>query len=122
MMGAPLRYGLIGGLFFIVGLIVYLPASLVTGWVAGATDLRFDGVTGTALDGKAAYVSLPDGGINTPAKQFVTNHTVRPTSHDILQLRKTKFNNLHTHGDNHGFTGAGGKHASNEMLGSWLSL
>ena len=48
MMGARLRYGLIGAVFFVVGLIVYLPASLVTGWVAGATELRFDGVTGTA--------------------------------------------------------------------------
>ena len=80
MMGAPLRYGLIGGLFFVVGLIVYLPASLVTGWVTGATDLRFDGVTGTALDGKAAYVSLPDGGINNVA------WTIHPASLLLARL------------------------------------
>ncbi|WP_348761259.1 type II secretion system protein N [uncultured Salinisphaera sp.] len=62
-----LRYGLIGGLFFVIGLIIYLPASLVTGWVADDSELRFDGVTGTLLSGKAAYVALPAGGVDNVA-------------------------------------------------------
>ncbi|RJS91763.1 type II secretion system protein N [Salinisphaera sp. Q1T1-3] len=57
-------YGVIGLVFFLIGIVAYLPAAVVTGWLAGATPLRFNGVTGTVFNGEAAYVSLPDGGID----------------------------------------------------------
>lgn len=59
-----LRYTVVGLAFFLVGLVHYLPASIAVGWVATRTPLEFDGVTGSVFNGRAAYASLPEGGID----------------------------------------------------------
>ncbi|WP_424820113.1 type II secretion system protein N [Salinisphaera sp.] len=55
---------LVGVVAFVVGLVTYLPASLVAGWVANDTPVRLQGVSGTLLDGQAAYAALPHGALN----------------------------------------------------------
>lgn len=57
-------YIAVAAVFFVIGLVKYLPASIAVGWVAGSTPVTFDGVTGTLLHGEAAYASLPAGGVN----------------------------------------------------------
>ncbi|HET7315510.1 type II secretion system protein N [Salinisphaera sp.] len=58
------RFVVVGLVAFVVGLITYLPASLVAGWVAGDTPVRLAGVSGTLLNGRAAYASLPHGALD----------------------------------------------------------
>lgn len=57
-------YAAVGIVAFGIGLVTYLPASLVAGWVAGDTPARLAGVSGTMLDGEAAYASLPHGALD----------------------------------------------------------
>jgi len=45
-----------GVLAFAIGLVVYLPASVAIGWLGGVPGARLEGVTGTALEGRAARV------------------------------------------------------------------
>lgn len=51
-------------LAFMIGLVVFLPARVVAGWVESNTPVQMSGVTGTLFDGQASYVSLPDGGVD----------------------------------------------------------
>lgn len=57
-------YVAVGLIAFAIGLVYYLPASLAAGWVADDTPVRLDGVSGTLLDGRAAYASLPHGALD----------------------------------------------------------
>ncbi|KEZ79034.1 type II secretion system protein N [Salinisphaera hydrothermalis] len=59
-----MRFVIVGVVAFVVGLVTYLPASLVAGWVADDTPVHLQGVSGTLLDGQAAYASLPNGALN----------------------------------------------------------
>lgn len=59
-----MRFVLVGVAAFVVGLVTYLPAPLVAGWVASDTPMRLQGVSGTLLDGQAAYAALPHGALN----------------------------------------------------------
>lgn len=58
------RYVAVGLIAFVIGLVDYLPASLVAGWVTGDTAVQLEGVSGTLLDGQAAYASLPHGALD----------------------------------------------------------
>ncbi|WP_423820517.1 type II secretion system protein N [Salinisphaera sp. SPP-AMP-43] len=58
------RFAIAGGIAFVIGLVVYLPASLVAHWTTDGTPVQLQGVSGTLLDGQAAYVSLPDGALD----------------------------------------------------------
>lgn len=49
---------------FVIGLIDYLPASLAASWATDDTPVRLEGVSGTLLDGRAAYASLPHGALD----------------------------------------------------------
>lgn len=55
---------LLGLLALAVCVVTYLPAGLAAAWVEATTPLRLSGVSGTMLHGRAAYVSLPNGGID----------------------------------------------------------
>ncbi|WP_440848536.1 type II secretion system protein N [Salinisphaera sp. SWV1] len=59
-----MRFAAVGGVAFMIGLVTYLPASLVAGWVTGNTPVRLQGVSGTLLDGRAAYAVLPHGAVS----------------------------------------------------------
>lgn len=59
-----LRFVIVGLVAFLVGLITYLPATLVAGWVADKTPVKLAGVSGTLLNGQAAYASLPNGSLD----------------------------------------------------------
>lgn len=64
MNGRWLRFAVVGVAAFLIGLVVYLPASLVGHWATDGTPVQLQGVSGTLLDGQAAYVSLPDGALD----------------------------------------------------------
>jgi len=55
---------------FAVGLILYLPASVALGWIGGIPGARLDGVTGTALSGRAARVLVGGAAIEDVRWQF----------------------------------------------------
>lgn len=55
------RYVIVGLLAFAIGLVVYLPARVAAQWVGPAVPITLGGVTGTLLDGHAAYAAGPGG-------------------------------------------------------------
>lgn len=59
-----IRFVVVGVVAFVVGLVAYLPAALVAGRVADDTPVHMQGVSGTLLDGQAAYASLPHGALD----------------------------------------------------------
>jgi hypothetical protein len=62
-----LRYGLIGLITFIIGLVAFLPARVAAGWAEHMGPIAMGGVTGTLFDGRASYISGPDGAIKNVA-------------------------------------------------------
>lgn len=57
------RLVIIGLVAFAIGLVTFLPARVVAGWVQSSTPVKLGGVTGTLFHGEAGYASLPDGGL-----------------------------------------------------------
>ncbi|WP_353175768.1 MULTISPECIES: type II secretion system protein N [unclassified Salinisphaera] len=62
-----LRYGLIGLVAFVIGLLAFLPARVAAGWAEQMGPIAMGGVTGTLFAGRASYISGPDGAIENVA-------------------------------------------------------
>lgn len=61
MITRGVRYLIIGLVFFVIGLVAFLPAHVVAGWIESQPGLELGGVTGTLFAGHAAYASGPGG-------------------------------------------------------------
>lgn len=59
-----IRLIIVGVVAFAIGLVAFLPARVVAGWVQSSTPAKLEGVTGTLFHGQASYASLPGAGIN----------------------------------------------------------
>lgn len=65
-----LRYGAIGLVAFVIGLVAFLPARVAAGWAEQMGPISIGGVTGTVFDGRASYVSGPGGAIENLSWQL----------------------------------------------------
>ncbi|MBS63495.1 type II secretion system protein N [Salinisphaera sp.] len=65
-----LRYGLIGLVAFVIGLVAFLPARVAAGWAEQMGPISMGGVSGTLFDGRASYISGPDGAIENVSWQL----------------------------------------------------
>lgn len=58
-----LRYGAIGLVAFVIGLVAFLPARVAAGWAEQMAPVSLGGVTGTVFAGQASYASGPGGAV-----------------------------------------------------------